>query len=87
MKGFLVAGIALALLAGCGPISGAKPIDKDVTVSYSLSPSTGDVSYSAVSKACGVIVSGTAHADRGVAACVATNAGTSLVGQIEGPKK
>ena len=85
MKSFVVAALCGLMLAGCGMISGKTGVPQsDVTVGYTLSPTTGQASFSAVSKHCGVLASGVANVDRGVAACIATDEGTALTGKVSG---
>lgn len=83
MKYFLI----MIAVTGCGTLIGTKPVSSSVSVIYSVNLSTGDVTYTASSRACGVLVTGVAHADRSIAACVAATNGTSLVGQLQGAPK
>jgi len=83
MKKFVVAiGCAVALSACAGMNLGG--LKNDVTVGYSISADTGQASFSAVSKHCGVLATGVANVDRGVAACVTADEGTALVGSVSG---
>lgn len=87
MKTLLIA-LALVPLAGCAGLLGSATVPKsDVTVAYTLAPNQGQASFSATSAACGVVASGVVDVNKGAAACVAANAGTALVGQLNAPAK
>ena len=80
--------LGLVGTTGCAGLMGSATVPQsDVTVAYTLAPSTGQASFSATSKACGVLATGVVNVDRGIAACIATNEGTALVGQLNSAVK